>query len=245
MFHYDWQLALVCMTAAPLVVYPLVRLGQRVRKSTKRGQEELEHVTHLAAEAFTGHRIVKAFGAEGREADRFSRASERLYRTNMRITSAVSALPPLMEFIGGIAAVGALWYGAQRIRTGDLTPGAFTSFLDRRVHDVRPDQEAQPRERRPPAGDRRGRADLRDARHAQRSAREARRAAAPRLRETVEFRDVGFAYDDRPERFVLRHVSLTVRAGQVVGARRAERRRQDDARESDSRGSSTSPRARS
>jgi len=36
------------------------------------------------------------------------------------------------------------------------------------------------------------------------------------MRDCVEFRDVGFAYEDRPDRFVLRHVSLTVRAGQVV-----------------------------
>src|SRR6185295_16008967 len=52
LFYLDWHLALVFMTAAPLVVYPLVRLGQRVRRTTRRGQEELEHVTHLSAEAF-------------------------------------------------------------------------------------------------------------------------------------------------------------------------------------------------
>ena len=63
MFYFDWQLALVAMIGAPLVVYPLVRLGQRVRRSTRRSQEQLEHLSHLTAEAFTGHRIVKAFGA--------------------------------------------------------------------------------------------------------------------------------------------------------------------------------------
>ena len=64
LFYYDVRLALVCMTGAPLVIYPLVRLGQRVRRTTKRSQEELERLSHLTAEAFTGHRIVKAFGAE-------------------------------------------------------------------------------------------------------------------------------------------------------------------------------------
>ena len=77
------------MTGAPLVVYPLVRLGQRVRRTTRRSQEELEHLSHVTAEAFTGHRIVKAFGAEAREARRFQRASQRLYRTNMKVTSAL------------------------------------------------------------------------------------------------------------------------------------------------------------
>ena len=75
LFYYDARLALVCLTGAPLVVYPLVRLGQRVRRTTRRSQEALEHLSHVAAEAFTGHRIVKAFGAEEREAAKFERAS--------------------------------------------------------------------------------------------------------------------------------------------------------------------------
>ena len=39
LFWWDWRLALVCVTGAPIVVYPLVRLGQRVRRSTRRSQE--------------------------------------------------------------------------------------------------------------------------------------------------------------------------------------------------------------
>ena len=65
LLYYDVRLAVVCLIAAPLIVYPLVRLGQRVRRSTRRSQEALEEITHVGAEAFTGHRIVKAFGAEG------------------------------------------------------------------------------------------------------------------------------------------------------------------------------------
>ena len=73
MFWYDWKLAVVTFIGAPLVVYPLVRLGQRVRRTTRRSQEQLEHLSHLTAEAFAGHRIVKAFGGERREAERFAR----------------------------------------------------------------------------------------------------------------------------------------------------------------------------
>src|SRR5690606_19138550 len=129
MFKIDWKLAVLVITTAPLVVYPLVRLGQRVRRTTRRGQEELEHVTHMAAEAFTGHRVVKAFSAEAREAERFGRATDALYRTTMKVTGAVAALPPLMEFIGGIAVVFVLWYGVQKIGAGELSPGDFASFL--------------------------------------------------------------------------------------------------------------------
>ena len=79
--------------------------------------------------AFTGHRIVKAFGTEGQEASRFARASDALYRTNMKVTSALSSLPPVMEFLGGLAMAGALWYGSTAIPEGRLTTGQFTSFI--------------------------------------------------------------------------------------------------------------------
>jgi len=128
LFYWDARLALVCLTGAPIVIYPLVRLGQRVRRTTRRSQEALEELSHVTAEAFTGHRIVKAFGAEQRETDKFARSSQRFYRTNMRVTSAVSVLPPLMELIGGFAFVAALWYGSAQIASGRLMPGEFASF---------------------------------------------------------------------------------------------------------------------
>ena len=77
-FYLDARLALVCILCAPLVVYPLIRLGQRVRRTTRRGQEELEQLSHITVEAFAGHRIVKAFSAERFESRRFGQASERL-----------------------------------------------------------------------------------------------------------------------------------------------------------------------
>ena len=83
------------MSVAPLIVYPLVRLGQRVRRTTRRSQEALEHISHISAEAFTGHRIVKAFGTEAHEAEKFKQAGVGLFRTNMKVTAALSSLPPL------------------------------------------------------------------------------------------------------------------------------------------------------
>src|SRR5207342_1931624 len=82
LFYYDAWLSIFCIISAPLVVYPLVRLGQRVRKTTRRSQEALQVLSHISAEGFTGHRIVKAFGNEQRESDRFARAGHQLFRTN-------------------------------------------------------------------------------------------------------------------------------------------------------------------
>ena len=62
------RLATVCLTGAPIIVYPLVRLGQRIRRTARRSQEAQEVMSHVGAETFSAHRIVKAFGAEEREA---------------------------------------------------------------------------------------------------------------------------------------------------------------------------------
>ena len=218
LFYFDWRLALVCLTAAPLIAYPLARLGQRVRRTTRRSQEELEHVTHLSAEALSGHRIVKAFGAEGRETERFSRATWSLFRTNMKITGAVSALPPLMELIGGLAAVGALWWGAQEISRGGgrLTPGAFTSFLATAFLMYGPIKKLS----RVNAGIQQTIAACQRIFHLLDTHSEVlERPGAqplPRLHAEVEFRDVGFAYEDDPGRYILRRVSFSALAGQVV-----------------------------
>jgi subfamily B ATP-binding cassette protein MsbA len=204
------------MTTAPLVIYPLVRLGQRVRRTTRRGQEELEHVTHLAAEGFTGHRIVKAFGAEARETTRFARASDRLYRTNMKITAAMSALPPLMEFIGGVAAVAALWYGSHEIARGQLTPGKFSSFLATAFLMYGPVKKLS----RVNAGLQQAIAaahrifEMLDTHSEVHEAPGA--PALSRHRDRVEFRHVSFAYEDAPGRPVLDDVSFAAKAGQMI-----------------------------
>jgi subfamily B ATP-binding cassette protein MsbA len=216
LFWLDWKLALVVVTAAPLVAYPLGRLGQRVRQTTRRGQLDLEQVTHLAAEAFSGHRIVKAFGAESREEARFAVATNRFYRTNMKITGAMSALPPLMEFIGGLAAVGALWYGQKEIQAGTITLGGFASFLGAAFMMYMPIKKlsrvnASIQQAIAAAERIYGMLETHSEVHEHPGAPD-----LPRMQASVEFRDVGFAYDDRPGHFVLRHASFRVRAGQMV-----------------------------
>src|SRR4029077_13181890 len=85
LFYYDARLTIVCFTGAPLIVYPLIRLGQRVRRTTRRSQGAIEQLAHLGTEAFTGHRIVKAFATETHEAEKFKRAGYHLFRTNMKV----------------------------------------------------------------------------------------------------------------------------------------------------------------
>jgi len=215
LFLKDWRLALVAVTGAPIVVYPLVRLGKRIRSTTRRSQEELEHLSHVTVEAFTGHRIVKAFGAEKHEESRFRRASQRLYRTNLKVTSTLAALPPVMELLGGAAIVMLVWYGSEQI-AGGASQGDFASFMVAAIMMYGPIKKLS-----------RVNASLQQAMaaserifeildtHSEVKERDGARPLAP-LREAIELRHVSFAYDDGAGKNILRDVSFTVKAGQVV-----------------------------
>jgi subfamily B ATP-binding cassette protein MsbA len=215
MFYQDPRLAIVCMTGAPLVLYPLIRLGQRVRRTTRRSQEALEHISHISAEAFTGHRIVKAFGTEAHEAEKFDRAGYHLFRTNMKVTAALSSLPPLMELLGGAGMAAALWYGSAQIASGRLSAGQFALFFTAAFMMYGPAKKLS-----------RVNANLQQAiaaserifemldTHTEVGEQPAAAPLAP-FRGAIEFKDVGFGYDDGPGR-ILRNVSFSVGAGQMV-----------------------------
>jgi subfamily B ATP-binding cassette protein MsbA len=215
LFYYDARLTIVCLTGAPLIIYPLIRLGQRVRRTTRRSQEALEHLSHLSAEAFTGHRIVKAFGMEAHETEKFKRSGYHLFRTNMKVTAALSTLPPLMELIGGIGMAAALVYGSQQIANGRLTPGQFALFIGSLFLMYGPAKKLS-----------RVNANLQQAIAASERIFEMMdvhtevqeqpdAAMLEPLHDRIEFRDVGFGYDEGPGPIV-RGVSFTVHAGQMI-----------------------------
>jgi subfamily B ATP-binding cassette protein MsbA len=215
LFYVDARLALVAVTGAPLVLYPLVKFGKRIRSTTRRSQEELEHLSHVTAEAFTGHRIVKAFGAEAHEEERFRQASQRLYTTNLKVTRALAILPPLMELLGGVAVVGLIWYGSQQIEAGALTQGEFASFVAAAFMMYGPIKKLS-----------RVNATIQQAvaaserifeildTHSEVREREGAQPM-PKLRHGIEFRNVSFSYDGAAKA-ILKDVSFDVRCGQAV-----------------------------
>jgi subfamily B ATP-binding cassette protein MsbA len=215
LFYIDAHLTVFCLFVAPLIVYALVRLGWRVRKSTRRSQEALEHLSHLSAEAFTGHRIVKAFGSEKHETDKFARAAFNLFRTNMKVTAALSILPPLMELIGGGAMAMALVYGARQVSAHQMTQGDFFSFMTALLLMYGPAKKLS-----------RVNANLQqtiaaserifDMLDTHTEVKEL--PGAPPMspfRSTIEFRNVSFGYEDGVHK-ILREISLAVSAGQMI-----------------------------
>jgi subfamily B ATP-binding cassette protein MsbA len=125
----DWKLALVSLTVLPFVLVPTVRIGRRLRKATRRAQDDTAELSHILQETLSGHQVVKSFGAEAVESARFAKAGRRLRRSNLRYVAQQALASPLIEFFGALTIVGLLTYARSQIQQGFMTTGEFTSFV--------------------------------------------------------------------------------------------------------------------
>ena len=129
MFYQDWQLAFASFFAFPLAIYPIVRIGQRMRKVTANTQVELGLFTTVLTQTFQGIRVVKAYGMQAYEASRIADVVERIYKLNMKAARTREISRPIMETLGGGAIFVVIVYGGSRVIAETTTAGAFFSFL--------------------------------------------------------------------------------------------------------------------
>ena len=123
------QLAWVLVVFIPIIIFSAVRIGRRVRSTTRTGQDQLADVQNILHETITGNRIVKAFGMESWEVARFRKAAQRLFRANLRSVAAAAISSPLMDIFGAVAVALLLLLGRDQIARNELTLGAFIAFV--------------------------------------------------------------------------------------------------------------------
>ena len=123
------QLAWVLLIFIPIIIFSAVRIGRRVRSTTRTGQDQLADVQNILHETITGNRIVKAFGMESWEVARFRKAAQRLFRANLRSVAATAISSPLMDIFGAIAIALLLLLGRGADCHNELTLGAFIAFV--------------------------------------------------------------------------------------------------------------------
>ncbi len=208
-----FKLALISLIAAPVMLYPIVRFGKGMRKTSHRSQERMADLASLMAEGIRGHRVVKAFGMEEFELGRFRQATRRHLKVNLWAQMLSNAAGPVVESLAVLGAAALLVYAGKSIRSGALTGPELIAFLTtlfmmydpiRKLNKVNLIlQEAAA------AGERVSRVmaienEVRDVPGAR---------AVGTVEKGIAYEGVSFAYDDRP---VLREVVLPVRVGEIV-----------------------------
>lgn len=128
-FYRDWQLALIAMVILPVAFFPVVTLGRKVRRISTRNQETMADMSSFLHETFAGNKIVKAFGMEHYEKNRFYEKSRDLFQLEIKTVTAKALSPAVMELLAGLGIAFIIWYGGSRVFDGTSTPGTLISFL--------------------------------------------------------------------------------------------------------------------
>ncbi|MFI5352069.1 MAG: ABC transporter ATP-binding protein [Candidatus Binatales bacterium] len=128
-FYLDWQLALIAFVVFPVAVLPVVRFSKQMRRMTRRQQTQLGGLTVVLQETFQGNRVVKAFGMEEYERQRFNTELRRLFRIGMRVARIKALTSPMIEVLGAAATVGILWLGVSSVAAGTRSLGTFGAFI--------------------------------------------------------------------------------------------------------------------
>ncbi len=124
-FAIDWKLAAMSLVLVPLVFYPTVWFGKKLRLLSKSNQQEMAHMANVLYEALTGNRIVKAFGMEKTEAGRFRKVTQRIFKLNLRQKMTHSLSSPIMEILGILVVAAFLLYARSRA----MSAGLFITFI--------------------------------------------------------------------------------------------------------------------
>jgi len=128
-FYQNWRLGGLSVIVIPLAVLTMTRMGKRLRALAASGQERMGDMASTLQESLSGIRMVKAYGREEAEAERFKESNKAFYNTRMKAIQVSSLGSSHMEVIGVVGVAAIIWYGGSLVISGDLTPGAFFSFL--------------------------------------------------------------------------------------------------------------------
>jgi len=211
----EWVLTLIAIVAFPFVGVIVRSIGRKLYKINRRAQEKIAELNVMLQEAFVGTKIVKAFGREAHEQDRFDRLNRRLLDLSLKNHRTDEITEPLMEVLGALGIMGALWYGGYQVIQGSMTPGTFFSFVAAVTMLYGPVRRLS-----------------RIANTVQQSVSSVERVFAvldtppaivdhpgavvlPPFHDRITFEEVTFRYPDAEEA-ALREISLTVKRGEVV-----------------------------
>jgi ATP-binding cassette, subfamily B, multidrug efflux pump len=128
MFALDVRLTLFALIPLPLVSIAVRLFGTAIHKTFEQVQERLASMSAVVQESLTGVRVVRAYGQEPAEIERFRQSNEDYVSHNRRLSRLQGAFFPTMSLLLGFSALLALWLGSRRVVSGRITVGQFVAF---------------------------------------------------------------------------------------------------------------------
>jgi ATP-binding cassette, subfamily B, bacterial len=129
MVYTSPKLSSLVLAAIPIIVFPLVAFGRSVRRRSRAAQDTLADATAYAGETIAASRTVQAFNGQEVANARFSGAVEQAYEAARDAIKSRALLTGVAITLIFASIIGVLWFGAQSVMAGTLSPGTLGQFL--------------------------------------------------------------------------------------------------------------------
>ncbi len=128
-FSISWLLIAVILVIFPLVTYPVIRIGKKLRKISNTMQESMADIHSQLFETIYGIGIIKSFLGEEYQIKKFRDYNQRFFSMMMKSVKRMAGISPIGEFVGVLCMAIVLWMGGKDVVEGRLSAGAFIAFL--------------------------------------------------------------------------------------------------------------------
>jgi len=128
MIYMDWLLTCSLIVIAPVISFAVSRFQRLITSSTVRSQQRIADLSSTLTEALTGQRIIKAFGREDYEAERFRQRNDEYFTVYMKLTQFIATQPLVLSCLMTTAVVGIVWLSTREVVVGRLNVGELFQY---------------------------------------------------------------------------------------------------------------------
>lgn len=212
----SWQLTLFTILVVPLLAWAMGAIGKKLKRQSLEAQSKWSDTMSQLEETLGGLRIIKAFIAEDKMSDRFSRVTDELRKASGKVAVRQSLAHPVSEFLGTIMIMIVLWFGGTLIlsEAAPFDAPTFIYYMVILYSVLNPLKEFSRAGYNIP----KGLASMERVDKILKAENNIKEAASPvsisGFRDSIVFSDVCFSYPDSKQ--VLKHISLTVPKGKTI-----------------------------
>jgi subfamily B ATP-binding cassette protein MsbA len=129
MLYLNWKLSLLVLLITPGITIIMRLVSQRLRRLSRELQELMGGLTHVIDEVLQGHKVIKIFGGQDYERQRFHRVNNRVRQFNLKLAAASEASGPLVQLLAIIALGAVIYFASLQSAADQITVGGFVSLF--------------------------------------------------------------------------------------------------------------------
>ncbi len=214
LLYNSWQLSVIAIVILGITFYPVTRIRNMIKSVMRQSVNVMAKTITMMNETYAGNRTITAYNYQNQQKSNFASVMKELFRLRIKMTQRTAWLTPMMHITTSFGVAAAIGYGSHLILSGELTTGAFVSFITALLLLYNPLKHIGNQfnkvtfsfmavercfsflERKPPIRDKENAVELKE------------------VKDSIEFRNVDFSYKKGVP--VLKKINLNVKVGQSI-----------------------------